>query len=378
MPRRLRIGWPTLPAWLAAISPGNVAEISNTKLSTAQYAHGSNQVGTANANTYAWGTFAHDPTTNKLYSLGGGHTDYNGNETYVIDMTQDAPTWSVFSLPTIPLPTTNSNDWYNDDKPASTHGYNNHECDPVRGRMMIYGIGSRFGGGAAGDGANGPTVFGLNLSNATWEARSTYTPIPGAEANTQGAAVAYDTSRNLFWYKQFNTNQIRSHNTATDTWTNYSDGEIHVQDFAMAYHPELDCLLALGGSGGSGGTQGAASTQITVWPLSSPTSSTGSLRCTNFPGGAQWGLKYHAGLGKLIAYHDSNTYYEITPTGTPTGADWLATAVSMGGVSAPNSTQIGSGMYGRFRILKFGSTYVAVWNGAISSVDTNMYAYRFN
>ena len=363
-----------LPTWVQSMSAGNVKELLNTKLTDVAYSsHGGTVVGSAADIVTEWGTFAHDSTTSKLYAFGGGHVNYNGNESYVFDARQDSPTWAVFSSPTATLPATNTNDAYGDGKPAASHQFNLNHVDPIRGRMYLLGIGSRFD-----NGSNGASVFGLDLSNQTW---TQYTSIPGASANTQGAAAAWDSNRQKFWIKQFNTNQIRRYDPATDTYESFGDGELQVQYASLAYDPVRDCLLSCGGFNALG-TQDGGATQITVWDCSTASggsiTSTASINATGLPAEAVWGLQYYPPSGDFVAYRYGNTCYRIAPTGSITGANWTATAVTMNGDTAPNSTNMRGGIFGKWRY----DTYLGVFlwcggaSGSPNNTVTNMFAYK--
>ena len=109
-----------------------------------------------------------------------------------------------------------------------------------------------------------------------------------------------------------------------------------------------------------------------------PITSTGSRTCTNLPAHDAWGIRYYAPSGEFVAYRYGNTCYRIAPTGSITGANWLATAVSMGGDTAPDATNMRGGIFGKWVYDAYLSLFLWCGGAAGSPANTvtNMFAYR--
>lgn len=373
----------TLPAWLSSVTPGDLVELTGTRLSTVAYAHGGDAVGYQTAVINAWCGAGFDESTGKAFSWGGGHGDYNGNEAYYCDFSLATPAVGVFSLPSASLPATNSSSAYSDGKPASSHTYDLIHVDPIRRKLFLLGLGGVFN-----TGSEAADVRALDLDTQTWNDTGTDSypsvPLNSGQAYTQGACACWDATRQGFWVKQVQTGTLRFFNPAARTWTNYSDGRLYNYDAVIRHDVTRDLLISIGGYGEPtpNGPTGGGGNEIIIHDLS--TLSGGSVTTyqrsvTGLPAKKGWGLRYVQADGKFLAYRGGQTIYVLSPGASPTGNDWLASGVTMGGATAPAEDWMGKGVYSR--LIVHPTWRVALFNGCESDdasdhEDTNWFAWR--
>ncbi len=96
----------------------------------------------------AWCGGAFGEATGNYWVFGGGHSDYGGNEVFVLDVYSDTPTWVRINNPTIDMAVSPTHYMlHNDGQTRTVHSYNNlHE---INGELFCTG-GSLYdqGGGA--------------------------------------------------------------------------------------------------------------------------------------------------------------------------------------------------------------------------------------
>lgn len=171
----------------------------------------------------AWCGGCFDLATDDFWiPIGGGHSDYGGNEPYKLNLYSDTPTWTMLRPPSGAIGNTiATNDGqeatgvYADGRPRAVHTWNRSVFVPGVGPCL-----STHGRGWT-SAAAGTTKF-LRIHPTTGEctfgAANTY--VSAIEGN--GAGCAYDPSRHVVWYHGCTGGTFTKYDVATDTWTNAS------------------------------------------------------------------------------------------------------------------------------------------------------------
>lgn len=131
------------PAWRRALTSRVWAQIGSNKLSdinptndaainptypTSPWGNQANMIA-------SWNGGGFDSASQEYVVWGGGHSDYAGNEVYGIDLSLDAPAWSLLIKPSGAIGNTGTLDYganvadtYFDGRPRSQHTYGNLVC----------------------------------------------------------------------------------------------------------------------------------------------------------------------------------------------------------------------------------------------------------
>lgn len=178
--------WPT---WRQSMGRWQWKQIPGTDLSSV--APNPKVPGALSARIDAWNGLAADTRGSRLYSAAnGGHADYSGNEVYEIDLSQNAPAWSMLRPPSAASDIVASdytkgifNDYYLDGRPASTHTYYALNFIGSRNAVFKFGAGSLWG---TGNESNWKTDA-FSLSVGDWQPAGTW---PEATPGQRGGAIA--------------------------------------------------------------------------------------------------------------------------------------------------------------------------------------------
>ena len=310
---------------------------------------------------------------------GGGHEDYGGNETYVLDIGRQC--FLRLDNPSIvPEFTNGQNDTVNDfnelsdGQPASTHSYDNLAVIPPT-----------LGGGAQGtllraisqacgqESEHTGYSHAFNLSNPTarWSRFSGNNyhdnPLPGG-------ACALDTKRGRVW--QFCTNHHASYGyltLSTKLWFRKdflprSFGAVHPDGMAVVYHPVRDCVVELVRPKVDG-----VFSNFRFFRLDCATPDEGHRWVTTggdtLPNCYCMGIDYCEANGKLYAIFngDSGAVYEIDVPADP-AATWTVTRLPLDGdagavAAATNSFAQGNTKYKRFAYCRHVKSFVFLSKG---------------
>jgi len=82
----------------------------------------------------AWNSAAYDPVGHRFFVMGGGHTDYGGNEVYAYDL--DTLEWTRLTDPA-PLTVQDGGQWRPDGSPAAPHTYDGLVWNPVTETLWL-------------------------------------------------------------------------------------------------------------------------------------------------------------------------------------------------------------------------------------------------
>ncbi len=324
-----------------------------------------------------WSGGTVDDAQQRLIVWGGGHSDYAGNEVFVLNLS-GTPSWQLFTYPTTPVPYTadglaweglnpyyvmlNKGGTYQPGaSPASRHTYNSLQYLPSTNKMIS------FGGGVANAGYFSSEVWTLDMTAKTWTmVGPPFTQSPGypttAYNPTNGHVVMHDKSWTLFDYAP-----------QTNTWTTLTTA-YHVDDgTTAAIDPVHNVLVFVGAAGTTNNTTYPSlppTRTVQVFPLTAPytmqtwTNSGCDLTYRNA------GLAWDSALGLMVGYPGGgNQVYFLnagpspvsTPYGTVPSHQCIDVPISMNpspvkGVDYPQDpegipTGDNYGVFGRFGYL---------------------------
>ena len=227
-PTKKTVGVSPLPKWREAMSPGTWAQIGRNMLSDIDPAKNP----TINPNypaspewravmgqaaiVLAWCGACLDSEKYRLWlPLGGGHSDYAGNEAYYFDLLDDSPVWKMPRPPSGAignlLTTRDGKETtgvYADGQPRAMHSYNKHVFIPGLGVICTMLGGTAW---SAKGGAN--DTWKLDAATGLWSKIAT-APRVGA---TQGAAC-YDPNRRCVWFVPASDGHLLQLDLASMQW----------------------------------------------------------------------------------------------------------------------------------------------------------------
>jgi hypothetical protein len=277
------------------------------------------------AGLFAWtGGVWDDATGTWWMPLGGGHTDYGGNEPYRIRLADETPTWVMVRPPTGSDPA-NGSDWtptiepgttrdgletsgvYFDGRLRSVHSYNNQCFVPGLGPVIARHAGYFYTAPAAPD-----TSRKAYYLDAQGEANLIvdYWSIAGqGSGSANDGAACYDPSRHCVWTVGHGSSRLVQIDLATGVATGRgAQGEGWIASGgAMVYIPSMDVLamLSIGGLIIVRLDQGS---YTRVVPSLSGSYASG-LVVANFVG---TGFAWCPTLGKLLLYQQSSDTTRIS------------------------------------------------------------------
>lgn len=303
------------------------------------------EFGVCQSVTGAWSGGAFDSQRNRLYILGGGHTDYAGNEIYVLDV--DTLQLSRLNEPSYPVRdgcATGNDSMYADGRPVARHTYSNLEFFPATNQLLLFG-GSRWHCGYLGD-----DTWIYDPANDTWTRKSTSVS-PGGDFNL---SMARDPQTNLVYAR--NTQALFSYDPATSDWTQRSD-EYAVTSYKNGVIDPLRHRYYW---------YDVDSTVLRWYDISNPLannlsfSSMATTGCS-FMSNDRAGWQYDPVLDRLVAWSDGDSVQLLNDE----------TGVCETRTFAGGPTAVATGTFGRFRYSSKNNLYV-VCNG----IDDNCYSLR--
>lgn len=188
------LGRSALPAWLTGVPINKWIEIPGTK------AVGSGLVPGEDANdffapsahairAYSGGLLRED-TCEYFVALSGGHGDSRENFVGSVDLTQNAPSWTLRNPSSAVADRVTENPYYLDGKPASRHSYWSTQWIPQRNRIMAHA--SRWVGATSVSNSNG-----YNPDTNAWDVAGTWSPCVGA--GSVGLALCKEVATGVCW-----------------------------------------------------------------------------------------------------------------------------------------------------------------------------------
>lgn len=303
----------------------------------------------------AWCGAAYDDTTDKMWlGLGGGHSDYAGNEVYKCDFLSDTPTWELVRNPSGAignLLTTNdgqeASGLYSDGRPRATHGYNKWTYVPNVGAVMV------AHGSASWTASNGKrwTIFLDSSGEASFTSEPTSFSLNGSD----GLAACYDSSRNAIWFVPGGTEEVHRYDIPgsggahTGSFTTVGSAAARSGYISIGYMPTEDVLL-IGNSNDGKSTSGWEVFDCATGTRYTPTFS-GSAAIEAHTNG-RCALRWVESLGAFCTWNNAaNTTLitRLTPGANPRTDTWTIDTLPVN----PSNTVTPSvcttlGTYGRF------------------------------
>ena len=192
-----------LPAWVRALTTRQWSQVAGTALASSPALYvwpGGRAPGRPSGIVDAWGGWAVDEATNRIWLQGGGHSDYGGNELYMLDLRADAPTWSLAVEPT-PLESLTRlidgrihSKWNKDGTPVAAHIY--WSAHFVGGRIYRTPYYADFGAIEAGRHAFAPNneawLPAFDTVGRKWDAPDAHALLPNYSSSDPGSGgIAY-------------------------------------------------------------------------------------------------------------------------------------------------------------------------------------------
>lgn len=273
-----------------------------------------------------WNGGVADTARNRLIVWGGGHTDYNGNEIYALDL--NALSFIRLNNPS-PVNTGGCVDTLSDGKPNSRHTYAGLSYVPSLDQMVATG-----GSLACSNGSEANDLWTLSLANLQWTKICGSGNSCGYNNGLNGKISAYDpNTKNVFvddrdYLYSFNpTSQVLSRVTALSN-TLHTNAEID----------PVRKRMYVAGDG--------AIYYVNIDPSSSGYGSTTNMAvggCSASAGSGYPGMAYDPVRDKMVMWSGGSTIYEIALSANPPAC--TANSSFSGGPGA----QQGAGTHGRFR-----------------------------
>ena len=296
-------------------------QIPNTKLSAVCPS------GSGSACAYviaAWSGGIADPSRNRLIVWGGGHTDYNGNEVYALDL--NTLTMNRITNPSTPI---NSCVPANaDGTPNARHTYNGLAYMANQDRMYVFS-----GSLACAAGTAGIDTWTFHFTDKTWQRMDPTTGAPPAQlANYEGFGDIADYDPNTGLVFVTDNYQMFTYNYSTNIYTTV--GSFRQNDYHLTgvIDPSRKIFITAG-NGGAHKMDIAAGHGY-------PTSTLNMTGCGQMLGASYPGLAYDPAQKLIVGWAGGDTVYLYNPD-----TDSCTTTTYPNGPGA----QQGTGTNGRFR-----------------------------
>lgn len=294
----------------------------------------------------AWCGACYDSAGDVLWlPLGGGHSDYAGNEPYKLALKMESPTWTRVRNPSGAignLLTINDGQEatgiYSDGQPRAIHSYNKPVYVPNVGPYIAVQGNTSL---TAAGGTRRPVAVDAATGLGTLKADNAYA------GSSSGGGACFDPTRGALgsiWWRGAATNAFCRYDVSADTWVQVG-GTYTISGYtSLCYLPDADCIL-WGNDGGTAWAVIDCSTGARHTPTFSGSVS-GSLR----PGSCQ--TRWVAELGSVCAWDNStNTTLitRLTPGANPRTDAWTIDSITVSGSNAVTpTTRAANGTYGRF------------------------------
>ena len=317
----------------------------------------------------AWCGGAYDHGTHRLFVNGGGHNDYDGNETYAFNLQTAA--WvrldnpSPYDEDTFSGGAANPLGWngvYTDNGPQPIHTYDVLSVNPVTGKM--YRLGKSGSACLTRIQEFDPALATQQTPGTNRPAWAYKATISWADGHSGVSAWMADEGQFLIGAQDGGTFiSFRRYNPTTDTVGSTIaaiPGGFYSGDMAMAYSPTRRLAVCHR-------TQASAN-QVLLVNTSANSIALQTITGATLP--ARVGLEYDPVRDKFMAYTDEGAdrrvLYSINPD------TWVATQISPSG-TIPLSAPAGDyrGIYGRFAYCADYDVFIAV-----NSVTGGVFVYK--
>jgi hypothetical protein len=327
----------------------------------------------------AWCGAAFDEAKDEMWlGLGGGHTDYAGNEILACDFWSDSPSWRLVRKPSGAignLLTTNDHQEatgvYSDGRPRATHTYNKWCHVPGVGPVLM-------AHGATSWSATTGKRWAVFVDPVSGEHSFTVEPTSFETFRTDGAGSCFDPLRKAIWLiGRGNMKMVRYDIPAlggahAGTYTTVGLMEVNLSDHSMCYMPAQDCLLVASSDDGNAVSQWRVFDCATgIWHR--PTFN-GSL-----PSDPHWQgltqMRWVPALGSACGWNNATQttlIAKVTPGANPRTDAWTISALPVSPANAVTpSPRTAQHTYGRF-------AYSPLLGGFLvfNSVDGPTYFYK--
>ena len=283
----------------------------------------------------AWSGGAFDTKRDRLIIWGGGHADYAGNEIYTFDL--NTLSWSRLIEPSYVDRSISEfrSGYYTDGLPVSRHTYNSIQYipDPVD-RFCGFGGAGLWESGQYGT----ATVDCFNFTSNSWEIQK----FESTTSITIGATTAYDpVTHKIFQHGGYGYTGLSSLNLTSKKWTRLWENFNNIGGVYGYYKTaEIDPIQRLMISVGGGA--------VYVNSIDKGYPNTGVKTTTHGPQdivtSASPGFVYVPDLKKIVAWKGGrDTFHLDVSTMT-----WKLVSPPLSNTTSP-PTQIGTGVFGRFR-----------------------------
>ena len=278
-----------------------------------------------------------DTRRNRLIIWGGGHSDYQGNEIYALNLGQTTPTMTRLTDPSA-WNYSLSYEVDPDGNPTSRHTYNDLVYLPLQDALFSFS-----GCLPSGSCTNHTWIFHIHADNK-WHAQD---PVHGFDPTTiassyAGAACAYDPNTQTVFCIDGNTSYLLQYNPATDTYTKLSISAAYPLAATPAIDPVRKLMIFMGNAA-DGITFKVSAIDISG---ADPTYKVqdwtpGVTGCAGM--GVNWpGFTYDSGIAKFVGYpNQGNTVY-IFDAGKKT-------CVAQSYANGPQTAAGTNGTFGRFQ-----------------------------
>jgi chitodextrinase len=302
----------------------------------------------------AWGSGWADTKRNRMVLFGGGHTDYFGNEVYILDLNanpismrlgKDASHGSAISnLNSCP-------DAYSDGNPGSRH---DNDGMVYLASQDLYFI---HGGNLANCGSFTNNYWTLNPTTMAWTRPAVPSSAPNPNLNGSSSTLDYDTVSGKVYMVETNANTFWQWTPATNVWTvlNGNVGgacDTHGYEHTSVIDPVRRFYFCVGVGDAN---KISLNAPYTVSNLS-------MTNCGTIASDTGAGLAYDSSQGLIVMWSGGNTVYLYNPD-----TDSCTSQTYTGGPGAQQS----SGTYKRFQYFPGLGVFIVV-NGS----SQNAYSLR--
>jgi hypothetical protein len=170
--------------------------------------------------TTAWGSAIPDTKRNRLIVIGGGHSDYFGNEVFAVDLNANPIKAVLVKDSTHGTDVTNAGscpESYLDGSMASRHGFGGLQYLPNQDLYFIFGAGLPH----CGSFSNYAWTFDPNA--LAWKQQPLAATHPSPAANGSVPLTGYDPVTGKLYYVEGNTGNFWSYDPGANAWSNLTN-----------------------------------------------------------------------------------------------------------------------------------------------------------
>ena len=294
--------------------------------------------------TIAWSGGAWDETNKRLWIMGGGHSGYNGNEPYSINLGLKTPIWTRHGYPTgsIQRPVAScttrkvgDTEMMQDGRPFTTHTYN---LLTVLGNGILL----QAKGGFALDGS-GTAAVEYDPTVSDWDVSTGRYTVSGPSVGVRGG-VDFDPARNVCWAVA--AQSISKYDVATKVISlAYQDYTGKATYGPIKRMPDSDLFVFFGDHADGMGT----GKHVFLFDPAAPSTTPVGINATT----SSWytrGVTYDTLRKRFLAWSGGGSVDTLTPpASSPKSNAWtygsLTTSTDVVTPSAGNT----NGTYGRFQ-----------------------------